>query len=112
MVDSAFSLKWCLYLIKSGKMKPGETLRATIQIQATILCQAVEWGMRAIQGSFPHIKYCFPFAAENMEEHKNFLHLIAILSNFRTARVALNQLKSTFYPVFELVGDDVLDLST
>ena len=33
-----------------------------------------------------------------------------MLLNFRTRRVGLNQLSSTFYPTFEVVGDDALDV--
>ena len=97
-------------MIKSGKEKIGETImQATIRIQATSLRQSAEWGMRAIQGSFPRLKDRMIFS-ENMEHRKLFLHLIAMLLNFRTRRVGLNQLSSTFYPTFEAVGDDALDV--
>jgi hypothetical protein len=33
-----------------------------------------------------------------------------MLLNFWTRRVGLNQLSSTFYPTFEVVGDDALDV--
>jgi len=33
-----------------------------------------------------------------------------MLLNFRTRHVGLNQLLSTYYPNFHLVGDDVLDM--
>jgi hypothetical protein len=57
VVDSAFAKKQCPWMIKSGKEKIGETImQATICIQATSLCQSAEWGMRAIQGSFPCLK--------------------------------------------------------
>jgi hypothetical protein len=61
--------------------------------------------MRAIQASFPHLK-------DQMMQRKVFLHLIAMLLNFRTRRVGLNQLSSTFYPMFEAVGDNALDVLT
>jgi hypothetical protein len=32
------------------------------------------------------------------------------LLNFRTHNVGLNQLTSTYYPNFHLVGDDVLEM--
>jgi hypothetical protein len=57
VVDSAFSKKRCPFLIKSGKAKIGETPAIrTLRIHATSLQQSAEWGMRAIQGSFPHLK--------------------------------------------------------
>jgi len=45
-----------------------------------------------------------------MEKQNIVLHLIAMLLNFRTRRVGLNQLSSTFYPMFEAVGDDAVDI--
>jgi hypothetical protein len=112
VVDSAFAKKRCPWMIKSGKEKIGETImQATIRVQATSLRQSAEWGMRAIQGSFPRLKDRMIFS-ENMEQRKLFLHLIAMLLNFRTRRVGLNQLSSTFYPMFEAVGDNALDVLT
>jgi hypothetical protein len=45
--------------------------------------------MRAIKGSFPRLKDRMIFS-ENMEQQKVFVHLIAMLLNFRTCRVGLN----------------------
>ncbi len=57
VVDSAFSMKRCPFLIKLGKKKHRETaLARRIRHQATFLQQSAEWGMRALQGSFPRLK--------------------------------------------------------
>jgi hypothetical protein len=57
VADSAFSLKQCPFVIKSGKRKLGETpARRSVRRQATRLRQSAEWGMRALQGSFPCLK--------------------------------------------------------
>jgi hypothetical protein len=45
-----------------------------------------------------------------MADRKAFLHMISMLLNFRTRTVGLNQLNSTYYPNFHLVGDDVLEI--
>jgi hypothetical protein len=109
VVDSAFSKKRCPFMIKSGKRKPGETpMQSTIRRQATSLRQSAEWGMRAIQGSFPRLKDRLLFS-EKKENRQVLLHLITMLLNFGTRRIGLNQLKSTFYPRFDQVGDDALD---
>jgi hypothetical protein len=109
VVDSAFSKKRCPFMIKSGKRKPGETARRTvIRQQATSLRQCAEWGMRAIQGSFPRLKDKLLFS-ESLENRKVFLNLITMLLNFRTRRIGFNQLMSTYYPRFEAVGDDAID---
>jgi hypothetical protein len=86
-------------------------MQATFCIQATSSCQSAEWEMRAIQASFPCLKDWMIFS-ENMEQQKVFLHLMAMLLNFQTHRVGLNQLSSTFYPTFEVVGDYALDVIT
>jgi hypothetical protein len=91
-------------------MKGGEMPEArTLCQQATSLRQSAEWGMRAIQGSFPHLKDTLLFS-EEMTDHKAFLNLIPMLLNFRMWHVGLNQLTATYYPTFHLVGDYVLDM--
>jgi len=110
VVDSAFSQKRCRFLIKSGKEKAGESAaRRRLRQQATAMRQAVEWGMRAVQGSFPRLKDRFLFL-DGSDDRRIFLHLISMLLNYRTTHVGLNQLESTFYPVFNYVGDNALDI--
>jgi hypothetical protein len=75
----------------------------------TSLRQSAEWGMRAVQGSFPRLKDRLLFS-ENMADHKVFLHLILMLLNFRTRKLGLNQLASTFYRTFDEVGDNALEI--
>ncbi len=65
--------------------------------------------MRSIQGSFPCLKDKLLFS-QKMADRKAFLHMISMLLNFCTCNVGLNQLTSTFYPNFHLVGDDVLEM--
>jgi hypothetical protein len=63
VVDSALSKKRCPFLIKLGKAKLGKTPAArTLRWQATSLCQSAKWGMGAIQGSFPWLKYKMLFS--------------------------------------------------
>ncbi len=108
-MDSAFSKKRCPFLIKSGKRKPGETLlQTTIWRQATSLRQSAEWGMRAIQGIFPRLKDKLLFS-QTIADRNVFLHLIPMLLNFRTRRLGLSQIMTTFHPVFHAVGDNVLE---
>ncbi len=83
-------------------------IQSTICIQATSLQKLAEWEMRAIQGSFPYLKDQLLFSA-CLANYKGFSPLIMILLIFRTCRVGLNQLSSTFYPMFHEAGDYVLD---
>jgi len=101
VADSAFSLKRCPFIIKSGKRKVGEMRARTIErIQATTLRQSAEWGMRAIQVSFQCVKERFIFSHDPWDRQL-FLHMIPLLFNFRMNYVWFNQLQSTFYPDFE-----------
>jgi hypothetical protein len=110
VVDSAFTKKHCPFLIKSSNRKPGETaLETTISRQATSFHQSAKWGMRAVEGNFPQLKDKL-LLSDTIEDRKIFLHAITMLHNFRTHRVGLNQLSSTYYPVFVNVGDNVLDM--
>jgi len=91
VVDSAFSKKRCPFLIKLGKMKVGKSpAQRTIHQQATSLRQSAEWGMRSIQGSFPHLKDKMLFSRD-MADRKAFLDMISMLLNFQTHNVGLNQ---------------------
>jgi len=77
--------------------------------QATSFCQSAEWGMRAVEGSFPWLKDKL-LLSDTIEDRNIFLHAITMLHNFCTHRVGLNQLSSTYYPVFVNVCDHVLDM--
>jgi hypothetical protein len=80
-----------------------------IREQATFLRQSAEWGMRALQGSFPRLKDTILFL-EDMTDRQLFLHLIPMVFNFRTQFVALNQIRFTFYPIFDINGDHTLNI--
>jgi hypothetical protein len=97
--------------VKSGERCFGDynLLVNQIKVHATSLCQAAEWGMRALQGSFPRLKDRITFSDE-ASDRKVFLNLIPMIYNFRMHYVGLNQIRSTFYPNFEVNGDHVLDI--
>jgi hypothetical protein len=69
-----------------------------LQQEATSLRQAAEWGMRAIQSSFPRLKDRIQY--ENNGERKVFLLLLPLLYNYRTNLVGLNQIGSTYVPLW------------
>jgi hypothetical protein len=77
--------------------------------QATFLCQSAEWGMRAPQGSFPRLKDCIIYF-DDMADGKVFLNLIPTIYNFCTMFVGLNQIRSIFYPIFDLNGNHALNV--
>ena len=66
-------------------------------------------GDASITGQFPRLKDHIIYF-DDMADRKLFLHLIPMIYNFRTKFVGLNQIRSTFYPNFELNGDHVLNI--
>jgi hypothetical protein len=96
VVDSVFSKKHCPFLIKSGNCKPGETpLQTMIHRQATSFRQSAEWGMRAVEGSFPWLNDKL-LLLETIDCRKVFLHTITMLHNFCTHQATKFYLLSCF----------------
>lgn len=88
-VDSAFRVKNAPYLLKSSQQTEigvGETeqeIVRSIQVKraATSMRQAAEWGMRALQSSFPRMQD---------------LKMMILLYNFRARLVGINQIKNVY----------------
>ena len=98
IVDSAFAKGDYPFLIKSSQdmpitSDPRDVIRAR---QATSARQAAEWGMRAVQGSFPRVKDRMIY--EQRGERKVILQMIMLLFNYRTRLVGLNQILTTYMP--------------
>ena len=66
-------------------------------------------GMQLVQGSFPCLKDQILFS-NDMVECNVFLHIIPMILNFRTKYVGLNQIRSAFYPQYDLQGKNVIDI--
>ncbi len=64
----------------------------------TSLRQASEWGMRGLQGSFPHCKKCLP---SNFRVRRLVIESIVLIHNFCTNIVGSNQIKPVFDPEYE-----------
>jgi hypothetical protein len=101
-VDSAFGkVKWP-FLIKSSQdylvstMPTRHEQREDIQRkrQATSMRQTVEWGMRAIQSSFPCLKDTFVY--EDTGERRILMKMVCLLYNLRARTVGINQIKNVF----------------
>jgi len=97
-VDSAFACVGKPFLIQSSQKPNGnEDAIGLLQMsEATALRQAAEWGMHAIQASFPRMTE--RIRIEENGERRVFLHLMPLLYNFRLTNVGLNQLQSTHCP--------------
>ena len=70
--------------------------------------QASEWGMRCIQGSFPHLKERFIY--EERGERARMLLLIVLIYNFRVSSVRIDQIRNKYMPWLEEDAIDILEL--
>ena len=92
------------YIIKSSqenRIGDGETddaVRRDIQRkrQATSMRQSSEWGMRALQSSFPRM--CDRMAYEQKGERRIAIKMMGYLYNLRARMVGINQIKNFFQP--------------
>lgn len=66
----------------------------------TSLRQSSEWGMRALQGTFPRLKTRM---TSNQTKRKLILKSIVLIHNFRTEIVGLNQICTVFNPEYEKI---------
>ena len=82
-VDSAFSMKRYPFLLKSSQNRPlaenPENFRreVTINAEVTSMRQSAEWGMRAVQSSFPRLKKRFVY--EERGEGRIILKMMILL---------------------------------
>ena len=67
--------------------------------EATSMQQAAEWGMHALQGSFPRLKCRIVY--EEKGERQLILESIVLLYNWRVNTVGINQTRTTFMPYLD-----------
>jgi hypothetical protein len=63
---------------------------------ATSMRQSSEWGMRAFQSSFPHIKD--RISIEYRGQRKLTMKLLILLYNLRTRKIGINQILNVYMP--------------
>ncbi|KDN33518.1 hypothetical protein RSAG8_13388, partial [Rhizoctonia solani AG-8 WAC10335] len=66
--------------------------------EVTIARQAVEWGMRAIQGCFSRLY--MPLDTHDAKGRARLLQTCMRLHNIRTERVKINQIRSVYMPIW------------
>jgi len=104
VVDQAFASNLFPFLIKSGREEDlvvaNSTPESILQNQEAIsLRQSAEWGMRAIQSSFPRLYDKIHY--EEYGERRLIIRSIVHLYNFRTRFVGRNQIQTVFIPNLE-----------
>lgn len=108
VVDSAFNLEQCPYLIKSYQNNYNGDFRQipVINQEATSVRQLAEWGMRGFQSSFPRLKD--KLRITNHTERQMILSLCLKLWNYRASVVGQNQIRSSFMPHLNRIANDVI----
>jgi DDE superfamily endonuclease len=105
--DSAFSARSYPFIIKSGTTINDDAtthgLEAEIAAEATSMRQSAEWGMRALQASFPRLKERFIY--EEHGERRIILKLMLLLYNLRARKVGINQIKNVYLSSLEIDAD-------
>ena len=105
-VDSAFSNRNNDFLIKSAQTTlAGDTpdefaYNVRLNAEATSMRQSAEWGMRALQASFPRLKDRFIY--EESGERRIMIKMCLLLYNLRAKRVGINQIRSTYLPALDV----------
>lgn len=109
VMDSAFCASSYPCILKSSQSHLGAADGAEMVRlrQATSMRQAAEWGMRAIQGSFPRTKERLRY--EEFGQRRDILECIIYLYNYRCKNVGLNQLRSVFEPELSRDADYFLN---
>jgi hypothetical protein len=104
-MDSAFSLTNNPAIIRSSdEFTRAKTPKELLMNQdATALRQYAEWGMRAIQSSFP--KMTAKMKYEERGTRKVILMVMVMLYNYRCNNVGLNQIKSVYVPEWDKAFD-------
>ena len=69
--------------------------------------QSAEWGMRALQASFPRLKDRFIY--EENGERRLMMKMCILLHNLRARRVGINQIRSVYLSALEANANDQLE---
>ena len=112
--DSAFASKTNKpFILKSSQQHPVEgadlaDYRQQVAIfeEATSMRQSAEWGMRAVQSSFPRLKDRLLY--ETNGERRIIFKSIFLLYNLRARKVGINQIKNVYMTCLNQNANDYL----
>ncbi len=68
----------------------------------TLLCQASEWGMRGLQGTFPRCKKRLP---SNAKQRRLVIESIVLIHNYRSEYVGQSQITPVFDPEYVRINN-------
>jgi hypothetical protein len=109
VIDSAFASGQFRFLIKSSQDDltaddeydniQDQIADITVKRAATSMRQSAEWGMRAVQSSFPRLKDTMLY--EEHGERKIIFNCLFHLYNLRARLVGINQITNVYLPALE-----------
>jgi hypothetical protein len=70
--------------------------------------QAAEWGMRAIQSSFPRLKDMLVY--EDTGERRILMKMVCLLYNLRARTVGINQIKNVFMTHLDVNANNEMNM--
>jgi hypothetical protein len=79
-----------------GQTTAAQRLDIIKKQQATSMWQSAEWGMRAIQSSFPCLNDEFPFKTRG--KWRNSMKMTILVYNLCACLVGINQIRNFFLP--------------
>ena len=110
VIDSAFSSMNYEFLIKSAQddLTAGDEFLTideqiadiAVKREATSMRQCAEWGMRAVQSSFPRLKDTMTY--EENGERRIIFDCLFLLFNLRSRLVGINQITSVYLPTLNI----------
>ncbi len=87
-------------MIESSQVIEEDNLQAArVNQEARAMRQASEWGMRALQSSFPCLKDRMIY--KETGEPKNIMKIMILLFNLPSRQVGINQILNTYMPSLE-----------
>lgn len=94
--------------LKQGAQLPADDVQreAVLAFQRQLLSyrQTAEWGMRAVQGAFGRLR--LPLNINNNEDRRDLLETCVRLTNVRTSRVGINQIRNVYVPIWTADAED------
>jgi hypothetical protein len=116
-VDSAFRTINAPYLFKSAQtygVEPPDNIDEDSvaweewerKKQATSMRQTAEWGMRAVQSSFPRITDKFRY--ETDDSRKVICKMMILLYNLRARKVGINQILNFYQPLLNRDAESLM----
>ena len=91
----------------TGTTQEEVQLNVRLQVEATSMHQSAEWGMRAVQSSFPRLKDRLLY--EEKGERGMILHSTFLLYNLRTRLIGINQIKNTYMPYLNIDANELIN---